>query len=127
MFSGAGDRPRMPGWCLCGGLEFAAACDFRIAAHDARFGSAEGQGRYSQRDPCSAVTSLIGWGRARWLVMTAENIDAPTALAWGWSSGRAARWPLTRGREHGGGPFWNAVRSVARAKSAAPAMARPCR
>src|SRR5439155_17134343 len=26
---------------------------------------------------------LIGWARARWLVMTAENIDAPTALAWG--------------------------------------------
>src|ERR1700721_493525 len=26
---------------------------------------------------------LIGWGRARWLVMTAENIDAATALAWG--------------------------------------------
>ena len=26
---------------------------------------------------------LIGWGRARWLLMTAENIDAPTALAWG--------------------------------------------
>ena len=26
---------------------------------------------------------LIGFGRARWLVMTAENIDAPTALAWG--------------------------------------------
>jgi enoyl-CoA hydratase/carnithine racemase len=26
---------------------------------------------------------LIGWGRARWLVMTADNIDAATALAWG--------------------------------------------
>jgi enoyl-CoA hydratase/carnithine racemase len=26
---------------------------------------------------------LIGFGRARWLVMTAENIDASTALAWG--------------------------------------------
>jgi enoyl-CoA hydratase/carnithine racemase len=26
---------------------------------------------------------LIGWGRARWLLMTAENIDAATALAWG--------------------------------------------
>jgi len=26
---------------------------------------------------------LIGSGRARWLVMTADNIDAPTALAWG--------------------------------------------
>ena len=24
-----------------------------------------------------------GWGRARWLVLAAENIDAPTALAWG--------------------------------------------
>ena len=32
---------RMPGWCLGGGLEFAAACDFRIAAHDARFGMPE--------------------------------------------------------------------------------------
>jgi enoyl-CoA hydratase/carnithine racemase len=26
---------------------------------------------------------LIGWGRARWLIMTAETIDASTALAWG--------------------------------------------
>jgi enoyl-CoA hydratase/carnithine racemase len=26
---------------------------------------------------------LIGWGRTRWLLMTAENIDAPTALSWG--------------------------------------------
>jgi enoyl-CoA hydratase/carnithine racemase len=26
---------------------------------------------------------LIGWGRARWLLMTAANIDAATALSWG--------------------------------------------
>ena len=32
---------RMPGWCLGGGLEVAAACDFRIAAHDAKFGMPE--------------------------------------------------------------------------------------
>ena len=32
---------RMPGWCLGGGLEVAAACDFRIAAHDAMFGMPE--------------------------------------------------------------------------------------
>ena len=42
---------------------------------------------------------LIGWGRARWLVMTAENIDAPTALAWGLVDvGRAAGRPRCRGR-----------------------------
>src|SRR5260370_18587787 len=29
---------RLPGWCLGGGLEVAAACDFRIAAHDAIVG-----------------------------------------------------------------------------------------
>ena len=39
---------RLPGWCLGGGLEFAAACDFRIAAHDAKFAHARGQGRNPQ-------------------------------------------------------------------------------
>src|ERR1700742_3148816 len=33
---------RLPGWCLGGGLEAAAACDFRLAAHDAKFGCREG-------------------------------------------------------------------------------------
>jgi hypothetical protein len=32
---------RIPGWCLGGGLEFAAACDIRIAAHDAKFAMPE--------------------------------------------------------------------------------------
>jgi enoyl-CoA hydratase/carnithine racemase len=26
---------------------------------------------------------LIGWGRARWLILTAATVDAPTALNWG--------------------------------------------
>jgi enoyl-CoA hydratase/carnithine racemase len=38
--------------------------------------------------PAPVIARMPGWclgggGRARWLVMTAENIDAPTALAWG--------------------------------------------
>src|ERR1700756_2264880 len=33
---------RLPGWCLGGGLEVAAARDFRIAARDAKFGMPEG-------------------------------------------------------------------------------------
>src|SRR5579863_2519490 len=74
---------RMPGWCLGGGLEVAAACDFRIAAHDARFGMPEVRVGIPSVIHAALLPRLIGWGRARWLVMTGENIDAPTALSWG--------------------------------------------
>jgi len=74
---------RMPGWCLGGGLEVAAACDFRIAAHDARFGMPEVRVGIPSVIHAALLPRLIGWGRARWLVMTGENIDAATALAWG--------------------------------------------
>jgi enoyl-CoA hydratase/carnithine racemase len=74
---------RMPGWCLGGGLEVAAACDFRIAAHDAKFGMPEVRVGIPSVIHAALLPRLIGWGRARWLVMTAENIDAPTALSWG--------------------------------------------
>ena len=74
---------RVPGWCLGGGLEVAAACDFRIAAHDAKFGMPEVRVGIPSVIHAALLPRLIGWGRARWLVMTAENIDAPTAQAWG--------------------------------------------
>jgi enoyl-CoA hydratase len=74
---------RMPGWCLGGGLEVAAACDFRIAARDAKFGMPEVRVGIPSVIHAALLPRLIGWGRARWLIMTAENIDAPTALAWG--------------------------------------------
>ena len=74
---------RMPGWSLGGGLEVAAACDFRIAARDAKFGMPEVRVGIPSVIHAALLPRLIGWGRARWLVMTAENIDAATALAWG--------------------------------------------
>src|SRR5437764_754233 len=74
---------RLPGWCLGGGLEVAAACDFRIAAHDAHFGMPEVKVGIPSVIHAALLPRLIGWGRARWLVMTAENTDASTALAWG--------------------------------------------
>ena len=74
---------RMPGWCLGGGLEVATACDFRIAAHDAKFGMPEVRVGIPSVIHAALLPRLIGWGRARWLVMTAETIDAATALAWG--------------------------------------------
>jgi enoyl-CoA hydratase/carnithine racemase len=74
---------RMPGWCLGGGLEFAAACDLRVAGYDAKFGMPEVRVGIPSVIHAALLPRLIGWGRARWLVMTAENIDAATALAWG--------------------------------------------
>jgi enoyl-CoA hydratase/carnithine racemase len=74
---------RIPGWCLGGGLEFAAACDFRIAAHDAKFAMPEVQVGIPSVIHAALLPRLIGWGRARWLIMTAATIDAPTALNWG--------------------------------------------
>ena len=74
---------RMPGWCLGGGLEFAAACDFRVAAHDAKFAMPEVRVGIPSVIHAALLPRLIGWGRARWLIMTAATIDAPTALAWG--------------------------------------------
>jgi enoyl-CoA hydratase len=73
----------MPGWCLGAGLEFAAACDLRVAAHDAKFGMPEVRVGIPSVIHAALLPRLIGWGRARWMVMTAENIDASTALAWG--------------------------------------------
>ena len=74
---------RMPGWCLGGGLEVAAACDFRVAANDAKFGMPEVRVGIPSVIHAALLPRLIGSGRARWMVMTAENIDAATALAWG--------------------------------------------
>jgi enoyl-CoA hydratase/carnithine racemase len=74
---------RIPGWCLGGGLEVAAACDFRVAGYDAKFGMPEVRVGIPSVIHAALLPRLIGWGRTRWLVMTAENIDGSTALAWG--------------------------------------------
>ena len=91
---------RMPGWCLGGGLEVAAACDFRIAAHDARFGMPEVRVGIPSVIHAALLPRLIGWGRARWLVMTAETIDAATALSWGLIDVMASPGELDAAVEH---------------------------
>lgn len=72
------------GYCLGGGLEIALACDFRLATRDAELGFPEVNlgllpgGGGTQRAP-----RLITRGRAAWLIMSGERIDAETALQWG--------------------------------------------
>ncbi|MGO9361619.1 MAG: enoyl-CoA hydratase [Xanthobacteraceae bacterium] len=74
---------RIPGWCLGGGLEVAAACDLRIAAPDAKFAMPEVKVGIPSVIHAALLPRLIGAGRARWLVMTGATIDAGTALGWG--------------------------------------------
>ncbi|CCE06645.1 enoyl-CoA hydratase [Bradyrhizobium sp. STM 3843] len=74
---------RIPGWCLGGGLEVAAACDLRVASHNAKFSMPEVRVGIPSVIHAALLPRLIGWGRARRLLLTAETIDAPTALDWG--------------------------------------------
>jgi enoyl-CoA hydratase len=74
---------RIPGWCLGGGLEVAAACDLRIAAPEAKFAMPEVKVGIPSVIHAALLPRLVGVGRARWLVMTGATIDAATALAWG--------------------------------------------
>jgi len=74
---------RIPGWCLGGGLEVAAACDIRIAAPEAKFAMPEVKVGIPSVIHAALLPRLVGAGRARWLVMTGATIDATTALGWG--------------------------------------------
>lgn len=74
---------RLRGWCLGGGLEFAAACDLRIASEGAKFAMPEVKVGIPSVIHAALLPRLIGWGRARWLILTAATVDAPTALNWG--------------------------------------------
>jgi enoyl-CoA hydratase len=72
------------GFCLGGGLELAMCCDIRIASDDAQLGQPEIKlglipgGGGTQRLP-----RLVGIGRAHYLNMTGDFIDAATAYDWG--------------------------------------------
>ena len=74
---------RIPGWCLGGGLEFAVACDFRIASDKAQFGMPEVKVGIPSVIHAAMLPRAMGTPRARWLVMTGATIDAATALQWG--------------------------------------------
>jgi enoyl-CoA hydratase/carnithine racemase len=74
---------RMQGYTLGAGLEVAAACDLRIAAHGARMGMPEVKIGIPSVIEAALLPQLIGWGRTRRLLLTGETIDSATALAWG--------------------------------------------
>jgi enoyl-CoA hydratase len=74
---------RVNGWSLGAGLEVMAACDMRVATDQARFGMPEVMVGLPSVVEAALLPQLIGWGRTKVLLYTAETIDAATALDWG--------------------------------------------
>jgi enoyl-CoA hydratase len=72
------------GLAIGGGLELALGADIRIASATATFASPEPRlGLVAALGGTQRLPRIIGLGRALHLLLSAETIDAPTALAWG--------------------------------------------
>jgi len=72
------------GFALGGGCELAMACHFRVASENAKFGQPEvNLGLIPGYGGTQRLTQLIGKGRAIELLISANMIDANTALQYG--------------------------------------------
>lgn len=72
------------GFALGGGCELAMSCHFRIASENAKFGQPEvNLGLIPGYGGTQRLTQLIGKGRAIELLVSANMIDATTALQYG--------------------------------------------
>ncbi len=74
---------RIDGYALGAGLEVAVSCDLRVSTTRAKFGMPEVKVGLPSVVEAALIPQLIGWGRARELLMTGDTIDAETALRWG--------------------------------------------
>jgi enoyl-CoA hydratase/carnithine racemase len=74
---------RLHGAVIGAGLEIAAACDLRIAAEGTRFSMPEVRLGIPSVVEAALLPRLMGSGRAAWLVLTGEAIDARRACEWG--------------------------------------------
>ena len=69
------------GYCLGGGVEFAIACDIRIAADNAKIGSPEiDLGVYPGWGGTQRLPRIVGMSRAREIMYTGEKFTAQRAL-----------------------------------------------
>jgi enoyl-CoA hydratase/carnithine racemase len=74
---------RIDGYALGAGLEIAVSCDLRVATRRAKFGMPEVKVGLPSVVEAALIPRLIGYGRARELLMLGETIDSQTALRWG--------------------------------------------
>ena len=69
--------------CIGGGLQIALACDLRVARDDARFGITAVREGIIPGIGMWRAARYAGLGRAKRLALSADIIDAQTALDWG--------------------------------------------
>ena len=74
---------RIQGACIGGAMEMAAACDLRIASDNAAFCRPEVRGGIPSVIQAALLPRIMGRGRAGWLVLSGDVIDARTAFDWG--------------------------------------------
>jgi enoyl-CoA hydratase len=74
---------RIQGFALGAGLEIAAACDLRLASELAQFGMPEVKLGIPSVVEAALLPMLVGWGRAREILLLGENFPARDAAAWG--------------------------------------------
>lgn len=74
---------RLHGFTFGAGLELAASCDLRIAADSALLGMPEVKLGIPSVVEAALLPTLIGWGRARQLLLLGETLSAQDAASWG--------------------------------------------
>ena len=74
---------KLHGAVIGAGLEIAAACDLRVAAEGTKFAMPEVRLAIPSVVEAALLPRLMGSGRAAWLVLTGQAIDARRALEWG--------------------------------------------
>ena len=74
---------RIQGYALGGGLELAAACDLRVASDTSVFGMPEVKLGIPSVIEAALLPSLVGWGRARQMLLLGELFGATEATTWG--------------------------------------------
>ena len=67
---------KIQGFCIGGGLEIAAACDFRIGDYTVMCGMPEVKVGVPSVIEANLLLGLIGWGKARELMLRGNMIDA---------------------------------------------------
>jgi enoyl-CoA hydratase len=74
---------QLHGAVIGAGLEIAAACDLRVAAPGTKFSMPEVRLGIPSVVEAALLPRLVGSGRAAWLVLTGDSIDAARAYEWG--------------------------------------------